>query len=294
MDRSGRLSRHRPDVGVAGRRALVVVARRAARPGRLPDRRRRLRHGDPQLQRGRRRHRALQRGSGRGCCPTTSGSASVDGVADDWPLTYDELRPHYEETDRQFGVSGLGGNPAYPPGEDPPLPPLPIGEIGLRVARAHHRLGWHWWPATNAIASAPYEGRHVCVRRGTCGQGCNEGAKGSTDVTHWPRSAPPGACSSPGRGCGASSTDPDGLALGAEWIDRDGREQFTPAADSCWSRPTPSAPLGSCWPRPTPATPTGWPTPPDSSVAGSCCIRSPPCRAASTNRCGAGGPRTAP
>ena len=33
-----------------------------------------------------------------------------------------------------MGVSALGGNPAYPPGEEPPLPPLPIGELGLRVA----------------------------------------------------------------------------------------------------------------------------------------------------------------
>ena len=31
-----------------------------------------------------------------------------------WPLTYEDLRPWYEATDRDFGVSGLGGNPAYP------------------------------------------------------------------------------------------------------------------------------------------------------------------------------------
>ena len=55
---------------------------------------------------------------------------TLDGVADDWPLTYDELQPYYERSDRQIGVSGLGGDPAYPPGEDPPLPPLPIGAGG--------------------------------------------------------------------------------------------------------------------------------------------------------------------
>jgi choline dehydrogenase-like flavoprotein len=61
---------------------------------------------------------------------------SLDGIADDWPLTYHELRPYYERTDREFGVSGMGGDPAYPPGgEDPPLPPLPIGAGGLKVAR---------------------------------------------------------------------------------------------------------------------------------------------------------------
>jgi choline dehydrogenase-like flavoprotein len=80
---------------------------------------------------------------------------SLDGVADDWPLTYAELRPYYERTDRAFGVAGLGGDPAYPQGGDPPLPPLPIGAGGLRLARAHDRLGWHWWPSPNAVLSAP-------------------------------------------------------------------------------------------------------------------------------------------
>ena len=60
---------------------------------------------------------------------------SLDGVADDWPISYDDLLPYYERTDAQIGVSGLGGNPAYPPGADPPLPPLPIGRAGLLVAR---------------------------------------------------------------------------------------------------------------------------------------------------------------
>jgi hypothetical protein len=37
-------------------------------------------------------------------------------------LDNDELLPRYEETDRQIGVSGLGGNPAYPAANDSPLP----------------------------------------------------------------------------------------------------------------------------------------------------------------------------
>jgi choline dehydrogenase-like flavoprotein len=85
---------------------------------------------------------------------------TLDGVADDWPIGYDDLQPFYEATDRDFGVSGLGGNPMYPPGADPALPPLPIWEIGLRLARADARLGWHWWPGTNATLSASRDGRN--------------------------------------------------------------------------------------------------------------------------------------
>jgi choline dehydrogenase-like flavoprotein len=147
---------------------------------------------------------------------------SLHGVADDWPITYDELRPWYEETDRQFGVSGLGGNPAYPPGEDPPLPPLPIGAAALRVARAHAQLRWHWWPEPNAILSADRDGRHRCVQRGTCGSGCNEGAKASTDLTHWPLVIARGGSLITGARVTRLVLDGAGRALGAEWIDRTG------------------------------------------------------------------------
>jgi choline dehydrogenase-like flavoprotein len=139
-----------------------------------------------------------------------------------WPIDYEDLRPWYEATDRAMGLSALGGNPAYPPGEDPPLPPLPIGQLGLRVARAHARLGWHWWPAANAILSAPYRDRNPCVQRGTCGSGCNEGAKASTDLTHWPEYVRRGGQLVTGATVRRILVDRGGLACGAEWVDRDG------------------------------------------------------------------------
>lgn len=154
---------------------------------------------------------------------------TLDGVADDWPISYEELRPFYERSDRQIGVSGLGGDPAYPPGEDPPLPPLPIGAGGLAVARAHARLGWHWWPEPNAILSAPYGGRNACVQRGTCMQGCGEGAKASTDLTHWPQAIAHGARLITGARVRRIETDASGLATGASWVDLDGDDHFQPA-----------------------------------------------------------------
>jgi choline dehydrogenase-like flavoprotein len=161
--------------------------------------------------------------------PSDFSRRTDEGVADDWPLTYAELAPYYERTDRQFGVSGLGGDPAFPEGADPPLPPLPIGSGALRVARAHVRRGWHWWPAANAILSAPWAGRHQCVQRGTCLLGCNEGAKGSTDLTHWPSAIANGAELITGACVARIPTDARGRATGAEWIDEEGRSHFQPA-----------------------------------------------------------------
>jgi choline dehydrogenase-like flavoprotein len=155
---------------------------------------------------------------------------SLDGIADDWPIDYFELLPYFEQTDRDFGVSALGGNPAYPAGtDDPPMPPLPIGAGGMKVARAHTRLGWHWWPEFNAINSTPYDGRRPCVQRSTCQSGCNEGAKASTDLTHWPKAIARGARLVTGARVRRIETDDRGLATGATWIDRDGGEHFQPA-----------------------------------------------------------------
>ena len=154
---------------------------------------------------------------------------SLDGVADDWPIDYFELAPYYDEIDKQMGVSGLAGDPAYPPHPDYPLPPLPLGVAGERVARAHNQLGWHWWPEPNAILSAPYDGRRPCVQRGVCTSGCAEGAKASTDLTHWPKALAAGARLITGARVNRVTTNERGLATGATWIDRDGVEHHQSA-----------------------------------------------------------------
>jgi choline dehydrogenase-like flavoprotein len=110
---------------------------------------------------------------------------SLDGVADDWPLDYATLEPHWAENDRMMGVAGLAGDPAYPP-KEPVLPPVPLGKLGETVARGFNALGWHWWPSDSAIATRPYQGRAPCINLGPCITGCAQGAKASTDLTYWP------------------------------------------------------------------------------------------------------------
>jgi choline dehydrogenase-like flavoprotein len=147
---------------------------------------------------------------------------SAEGVGDDWPVTYEELLPHYERLDREMKVSGLAGDPAYPPGAGPPQPPLPIGLIGRTAAEGMNRLGWHWWPAAHAIPSRSTETQAQCARRGTCMFGCPEGAKGSTDLTLWPEALRAGAKLVTGARVREITTNGRGLATGAVWIDGDG------------------------------------------------------------------------
>jgi choline dehydrogenase-like flavoprotein len=117
--------------------------------------------------------------------PSDFRARTLDGVAEDWPVDYAQLEPFYNENDRMMGVAGLAGDPACPP-KQPPLGPVPLGQLGETVARGFNELGWHWWPSDSAIATAPYEGRDKCTNLGACLMGCAQGAKASTDITYWP------------------------------------------------------------------------------------------------------------
>ncbi len=148
---------------------------------------------------------------------------SLDGVADDWPIRYEDLAPYYEQNDRDMGVAGLAGNPTGPPREKRPTPPLPIGVLGETMGRGFDKLGWYWWVSDNAIISAPWDGRPACALHGKCMFGCPIGAKASTDVTHWPKSIKKGAVLKTRARVREITVDAQGRAKGALYYDREGR-----------------------------------------------------------------------
>lgn len=154
---------------------------------------------------------------------------SLDGVADDWPFTYADLLPYYEAIDREIGAAGLGGDPAYPHSAPPPLAAHPLNPMGRKVAEGMNRLGWHWWPATNAMPTQDYGNLKQCARRGTCLTGCPEGAKASFDLTHWPLALSHGARLVTGARVREITTNDAGLATGATYIDRLGSEHHQSA-----------------------------------------------------------------
>jgi choline dehydrogenase-like flavoprotein len=153
---------------------------------------------------------------------------TLDGVADDWPIDYATLEPHYALNDRMMGISGLAGDPAYPP-KDAVMPPLPLGRTGRTIGRAMNALGWHWWPSDTAMATVDYDGRARCINLGHCIAGCAQGAKASTDITYWPKAIRARVELRTRCRVREIPTDARGFATGAVYYDADGRERFQPA-----------------------------------------------------------------
>ena len=153
---------------------------------------------------------------------------TLDGVADDWPIDYDTLAPYYDDNDRITGVSGLAGDPAYPP-KASQMPPLPLGRAGETVARGFNRLGWHWWPSDSAIATTAYEGRDRCINLGGCLSGCAQGAKASSDITYWPQAIRAGVELRTRCRVREITVNDQGMARGVVYYDANGVEQFQPA-----------------------------------------------------------------
>lgn len=149
---------------------------------------------------------------------------TLDGVADDWPIDYKTLEPFYAVNDKMMGVSGLAGDPAYPP-KQPLMPPLPLGKSSAALARGFNKLGWHWWPSDCAINTETYDGRDKCINLGTCGIGCPQGAKGSVDITYWPAAVRAGVELRSRCRVTEITVGPDGMATGAIYFDADGNEQ---------------------------------------------------------------------
>ena len=111
---------------------------------------------------------------------------TLEGVAEDWPVTYEELEPYYDKNDRMMGVSGLMGDPAYPEKPERPCPPLSIRKSGELLAKALDKLGWHWWASDTAVSSVSYNGRDPDM-------GGFLRSFASADLNYWPAALKGGA-----------------------------------------------------------------------------------------------------
>ena len=156
--------------------------------------------------------------------PSDFVAGSLSGAGDDWPIDYWDLAPYYDSNDRKVGVSGVPGNPAYPPKPVDLMPPHALSRAGEILSRGFDRLGWHWWPGERAVVTAAHGGRRPCPRNcESCHRGCPREAKNSSDVVHWPEAIRNGVVLKTRARVREITVDTAGLASGALYHDADGR-----------------------------------------------------------------------
>jgi choline dehydrogenase-like flavoprotein len=144
---------------------------------------------------------------------------SLDGVAQDWPIGYEELEPYYDAVERELGIAGPVTWPWGPRRKGPyPYREHPLNSVAQLFARGCDKLGIRWTPCPLATISAPKGGRPPCVYRGWCVYGCSTNAKSSTLVTYIPKAIRAGAEVRPNCMAVRVNLAPDGRARSVTYI----------------------------------------------------------------------------
>jgi choline dehydrogenase-like flavoprotein len=96
---------------------------------------------------------------------------SLDGLGDDWPITYEDMKPYYDKTDRLIGLFGSKENlPNDPDGIFLP-PPKPRCYEYL-IKEAADRLNIRCVANRLSVLTTPLNGRPACHYCGQCNRGC--------------------------------------------------------------------------------------------------------------------------
>ena len=109
---------------------------------------------------------------------------SLSGIGDDWPFSYDDLDPFYQEAEERMGIAGEQGPVALDPrGKPYPMPPIPVNYNLAQLQSWATKAGIATWSTPSAKNSVARDGRAQCQRCDTCYPVCPTGAKYSPDFT---------------------------------------------------------------------------------------------------------------
>jgi len=145
---------------------------------------------------------------------------SRDGLGDDWPISYDDVKPWYDEVDRVVGIFGsVEGLPNEPDGIFHP-PPTPRCYERL-ASQAAKKLGLTVIPARLSIITKPHNGRAPCHYCGQCNRGCMTASNFSSTNVLIPPAQKTGRLTLITDAMAREVTlGRDGLANGVSYIDR--------------------------------------------------------------------------
>ena len=161
---------------------------------------------------------------------------SRDGLGMDWPMSYDEVAPWYDRTEKLVGViganNGLENHPGSSPGVLLPAPKPRITELMIKAAA--NDLGIPCIPSHYAVLSRdiddPHVPRQACFNASPCGRGCAIGAAFQTTTSLLPMAKATGNLRIVTNATVTRVlTGADGKATGVEYFDKAGKAQVVRA-----------------------------------------------------------------
>src|ERR671915_1661876 len=143
-----------------------------------------------------------------------------DGLGDDWPIAYDDVKPYYDRVDQLIGLFGSHeGMRNHPDGIFHP-PPKPRC-YGLLVQKASRKLSIPCVAARLSIITRPHNGRQACHHCGQCNRGCATNSNfSSPEVLIRPAIGTGNLTLVTNAMAREVTTGPDGLATGVAYIDK--------------------------------------------------------------------------
>lgn len=151
----------------------------------------------------------------------------------DWPISFEELLPYYEQVEMELGVSGDAQKNPFETFRRPlPLPPLPSNGIAKLVDETCRSMGLHPYPTARAILSRAWQGRARCQLSPFCASyGCETGAKSTVLAAIIPKALATGNCQvRPLSMAHRVELDSQGRAAGVRYLDAKGNEHRLRAA----------------------------------------------------------------
>jgi len=155
---------------------------------------------------------------------------SIDGLGDDWPITYNELKPYYDKLDRLVGIFGSKEG-LYNEPDGIFMPPPKPRCYELMVKKGCDKLGIPVIPSRLSIITKPLNGRAPCHYCSQCNRSCSTHSNFSSPSVLIPPALKTGRLEIvPGAMAREVLVNKEGLATGVSYVDVNSYKEYTASA----------------------------------------------------------------
>ncbi len=156
---------------------------------------------------------------------------SNDGLGDDWPISYDDIKPYYDKVDKLVGVFGANFPKDLKLDNEPDgifLPPPKPRAYELLVKKTCDELKIPVLPSRLSILTRPHNGRPACHYCSQCGRSCSTHSNFSSPSVLIPPAQATGNLTLITNAMAREVlTNEEGLATGVSYVNKDDNMEYT-------------------------------------------------------------------